>query len=290
MLYFAFGCKTRPLGGEWNPKAVVAVTFSIDDQRFTILRRGPSFSLFDSSGTLLWATSDQGELRTRFSALVSFALPLASQQGENKQARPAFFFLPLFIDQDGSWGSSWQSFDSLGEFKDWQKPTIELMLGIRGSDYWQTYADLSDIKSKIDDFQREKKIVEETRKRLTEKFPKRPWYRDALAFRQELTALETRASKLASEQQQVESDRLDLVSSRDTLKSQMMLIEAALQEHDGDMRFLDERRAQHEIVCPTCGTAHEHSFHARSGGRSRRSTPTTRALRAQTRRSSEATR
>ena len=102
MLYHAFGCKTRSLGGEWDPRAVVAVTFSVDTQQYTILRRASTFSMFDSSGVMLWATNEQGYLRSRFSDLIPFILPLVSQQDETKQARPAFFFLPLFVDQDGS--------------------------------------------------------------------------------------------------------------------------------------------------------------------------------------------
>src|SRR5665647_78826 len=136
MLYHAFGCKIRPLGGEWDPRSVVAVTFSIDERTYSVLRRGSAFGLFDSSGAMLWATNDQGDFRVRFSELVPFVLPLVSQQGDTKQARPAFFFLPLLVDQDGSWGHNWQTFDGLGEFRQWQKPTIDLMLGIRSSEYW----------------------------------------------------------------------------------------------------------------------------------------------------------
>jgi hypothetical protein len=263
MLYHAFGCKTRPLGREWNPRTVVAVTFTVDDQQLTILRRGPAFSLFDDAGVMLWATEDQGDLRARFSSLVPFVLPLVSQRGDSKQARPAFFFVPLFIDQDGSWGNSWNTFDGLREFRDWQKATIDLMLGISSSEFWKTFADLQSAKTKVEDLAREKKILEDTRKRLSEKFPKVPWFRDALAFRRELSSLETRASSLAKQQQQLEAGHLDSLNAQNTLTSQMAMIESALLEHSADMQFLDERRGNGEIICPTCGTSHEHSFHSR---------------------------
>jgi uncharacterized Zn finger protein (UPF0148 family) len=263
MLYHAFGCKVKPLGPDWNPRAVVAVTFSIEDTRYTIFRRGQIFALFDSDGVMLWATDDQGDLRAKFSALIPFILPLVSQQGETKQARPAFFFLPSFIDQDGSWGSSWQTFDSLGEFREWQKPTIELMLSIRDSEYWQTFAALSKARTRVDELTREEKILDDTRKRLSEKFPNKPWFRDALAFRRELSDLEVKVSALASQQQRTESDRLDLMAAQETIRSQIALIESALREHAQDMHFLDESRTNGEIICPTCGTSHENSFHSR---------------------------
>jgi hypothetical protein len=262
-MYQAFGCKTKTLGGEWDPKAVVAVTFSIEDVSYTILRRGIAFGLFDANGMMLWSTKDQSELRSRFSDLVSFVLPLSTQLGDTKQARPAFFFLPLFIDQDGSWGNAWHTFDGLGEFREWQKPTIELMLGIRGSEYWKIFAKLSKHKTDAEDLQREIKVLEDTRKRLSDKFPPKPWFRDAMRFRKELATFEARVSELATRQQHLESQRMDLMNTRETLKSQIVLIETALQEHSSDMRFLDERRADGEMLCPTCGTAHENSFYSR---------------------------
>ncbi len=263
MLFYAFGCKTRALGAEWDPRTVVAVTFSTGEARYTILRRGGVFSLFDSAGTLLWVTDDSGELRSRFSALTAFVLPMMTQQGDVKQARPPFFFLPSYIDQDGGWGHSWQTFDGLGEFREWQKPTIELMLGIRGSEYWETAADLSAAKRRAEDLEREERIVKDTRKRLSDKFPRRPWFRDALTFKRELAQLEARASSLSVQQQQLEVERTDLANAQSTLESQVALIDGALKEHAPDMQFLDERRREGEIVCPTCGTAHENSFHSR---------------------------
>ncbi len=263
MLYYAFGCRTRPLGGEWSPRTIVAVTFSIDNVTYTILRRSSTFSLFDSEGILMWATNDAGDLRNHISSLLAFVLPLTSQQGESKQARPPFFFIPFFIDQDGSWGSTWQTFDSLAEFRAWQKPTIELMLGIRGSDYWAVYAEITKLKREMEDLLREKKVLANTRLRLSDKFPKKPWFRDALTFKQDLVVLEGRVSQLATTQQQLEAQRIDARSSQDTLKSQIGLIESALREHSADMRYLDSQPIDRSIICPTCGTTHEHSFHSR---------------------------
>ena len=112
MIYEAFGCKTRPLGAEWDSGAVTVVSFALGESKYHMLRRGMMFALFRHDGELEWALDDAGELRKRFSELFEFVLPLTNQKGESRQARPAFFFLPHFIDQDGGWNAFWQTFQS----------------------------------------------------------------------------------------------------------------------------------------------------------------------------------
>lgn len=263
MLYYAFGCKTRPLGSEWDRNAAVLVRFSIGEISYRILRRDNMFALFRNDGTLLWATDDHGQLRDQLAQLLRFNLPLTNQKGEPRQARPAFFFLPTFIDQDGSWGSEWDTFESLREFANWQKPTIELALGIRGSEYWQTVSDLSAAKKAAAEIDAQTRAVTDARERLERKWPNVPWFKDALSFRRELKELEEHAGVLAREQDELRNQCVEAASAREALCAQVALLDEALVSHKGDMAFLDRKPIGQNIVCPTCGTPHEHSFFER---------------------------
>jgi hypothetical protein len=263
MLFHAFGCKVKPLGKEWDSGATVAVQFSLEDTPYTMLRRSEIFALFNHDGTLGWATDDAGDLRLHLSKLLDFSLLLTTQNGEARQARPAFFFVPTFIDQDGSWLLNWDTFDNLGEFKNWKKPTVELALGIRPSKYWQVVTDLNVARRRVEDVRKEQQAFADARKRLAEKFPRIPWFTDALTFRRELKELEVRAGSLAKEQSAVRDELVEAAAGRDTLKAQIQLMDEALASHNADMRYLSGRRVGEDIICPTCGTAHEHSFFER---------------------------
>lgn len=263
-LFSAFGCKTRPLGDEWDKTAIVAVEFVVDEQRFIMLRRGTVHTLLDSDGEVLWATSDAGELRDKFSQLVDFVLTLTSSKtNEIRLARPAYFFVPFFIDQDGSWDSSWRTFSNLGEFQQWDTPTLDIALGIRPSEYWQTTSELAATERELGELIKEQSVLEGARLKLAEKFPRVPWYRDAITFRKELKELEDKAGKLAIEQDAVRSQFTEMRAQRDALRAQVQLIENALMAHAQDMQFLEAYEVGEDIVCPTCGTPHEHSFHER---------------------------
>jgi uncharacterized Zn finger protein (UPF0148 family) len=262
MIFHAFGCKINPVGKEWDRGATVAVRFSLDDAQQVILRRDDMFALFGTDGTLIWATQDSGNLRDRFSLLFNFVLLLTSH-GEPKLARPAFFFVPTFIDQDGSWLLKWDTFQSLAEFQGWQKPTIELAMGIRTSEYWRARSDLNSKKSKAEEIKKEQMIFANARKGLERKFPRIPWFTDGIRFRRELKELESQAGSLAVQQSSVRDECAEAAAARDMLGAQVQLIDRALAAHAADMRFLDTRRIGEDIVCPTCGTAHEHSFYER---------------------------
>lgn len=263
-LFTAFGCATRPLGGEWDKDAVIAVEFNVEGQDYTMLRRGTVHTLFDSRHSVVWATAESGELRDKLSSLLGFSLSLtANKSTEIRQARPAFFFVPFFVDQDGSWDSSWRTFQRLGEFQQWERPTLDLALGIRPPEYWQASNQLAAKRRELDDVVREQKVLENARSKLAERFPRAPWYRDAMTFRRELRELETQAGRLAIEQDAVRCRAAETAATRDSLQAQVRLLDSALSAHAADMVFLDGYEVGNDIICPTCGTSHEHTFHER---------------------------
>lgn len=263
-LFAAFGCNTRPLGSEWDKDTVVAVEFNSEGRKYTMLKRGGMHTLFDENNLVEWTTADSGELRDNLSKLLGFALTLqANRTNENRLARPAFFFVPFFIDQDGSWDSSWRTFQSLGEFQNWERPTLDLALGIRPPEYWTASSELAVKKRELDDIVSEQKVLESAKNKLSERFPKMPWFRDAMTFRRELKVLETQAGELAISQDAIRSRAAEASASKDTLTAQIRLLDGALGTHTSDMVFLDSYEVGNDIICPTCGTAHEHSFHER---------------------------
>jgi hypothetical protein len=92
-------------------------------------------ALFAPDGSIIWAGTDQSEYRNIIAKLLDFNLQLTPKQGPARLARTSFFFVPTYIDQDGSWESGWATFQNLGEFKDWQASTVDFYLGVRPPKY-----------------------------------------------------------------------------------------------------------------------------------------------------------
>lgn len=260
-LFFAFGCNVRPFGKEWDKSSIAAVEFQIEGTVYTMLRNGMVFALFDDAGSIMWAVSDEGKLRDKISELFDFSLALiTSQNNEVRKARPAFFFVPFYIDQDGSWDAPWRTFQSLGEFRQWDIPTIDLALGIRSPDYWRKFGQLSERKRELEDARSEQRVLAGTREKLAKQFPVVPWHRDAMSFRREIRELEFQAGDLASWRDNLIGRVTEAAAVRDSLVAQVQLAESALHSHAEDMQFLEAFKVGDSIECPTCGTEHKNSF------------------------------
>jgi hypothetical protein len=106
-------------------------------------------------------------------------------------------------------------------------------------------------------------VLERARARLEKNYPKKSWYRGGLHFRTELKILEEQSARLAREQISLSDSAAEIASSSASVDAQIALVEAALREHTKDMDFLSGHAAEPTIFCPTCGTAHENSFHER---------------------------
>lgn len=263
-LFFAFGCNVRQFGNEWDKNAVTAVEFQIGNASYTMLRSGGIFTLFDAFDSVIWAVSDESELREKICGLLDFPLVLtANQTNEVRKARPAFFFIPFYIDQDGSWDAPWRTFQSLGEFRQWDVPTIDLALGIRPSEYWRKFGQLSEKKRELEDARTEQRVLAGTRQKLAKQFPSVPWHSDAISFRRELREFETHARNLAVWQDALMGRVAEAAATKDSLLAQVQLAEDALISHSKDMQFLESFKIGASIECPTCGTEHTNSFSER---------------------------
>ncbi|AUT67021.1 hypothetical protein SAMN05192544_1001280 [Paraburkholderia hospita] len=261
-LFAVFGCETRSMGKVWDSQTHAAVDFELEDHQYRMLRAGDLFALF-TAGELLWATRSKGALRDKLSELFDFVLPLTTKSEGVKLARPSLFFLPFFIDQDGSWDAGWNTFLRLNEFQLWQKPTIELALDIRSSAYWKAFSELSEERRAGEALAQEHSVLKKARENLSELFPRKPWFVDGIAFRRELRELESQASDLSERQDKLRAELTEVTTARDVLITQLSLLEEALRDHQQDMVFLDEHSTENELVCPTCGTHHAASFHQR---------------------------
>ena len=263
MLFYPLACAIRELGPQWTKDFTALVTFSVDDVDYRALKSGNVMALFASDGKLIWAGTDQSEYRDVLAGILNFNLQLTPQQGDAKLARISFFFMPTYIDQDGSWESGWSTFKNLGEFKDWQPSTIDFFLGVHPARYWTVVAELSSAKNKSTQVIAEQAVLQRARTRLEKNYPVKSWYRGGLHFRTDLRILEEQSAKLSREQIQLRDSAAEIASSSASVDAQLALVEAAFREHTKDMAFLGDHASEPAIICPTCGTLHENSFHER---------------------------
>jgi hypothetical protein len=232
-LYWVFGCKTRKRDvGMWDPDTVAALEFTYGDHDYMVVRDGKRLGMFDANDQLIFSAENMGTWSKHLGAFFGFELKLKRPQTTTfAQAGPEYMFMPFYMDQDGSWGPGWETFEQLTQFSNWKGATFESFIGMHPNAYFQA-----------------KHLSSEIGERVNERS-------------KELEAQRV-AFKLVQEQVRIRWQLLGLVNSREKVQSELKLALGAYNELKGDFAYLADRAGE-EMECPTCGTVHENSFHAR---------------------------
>lgn len=263
-LYWVFGCNTRKRdAGAWDPDTIVGLDFKFGEKLYFVLRDGKRLGMFGTDGNLLFAADSLGNWSRELGRFFGFQLQLKRpNQGNFSQAGPDYMFLPFYMDQDGGWGPDWDNFDGLTQFADWKASTFESFLGLRPNAYFEAKQLSTELAGKLRDREGELAAQRSAFKRVEEVLPRQIPSLNAGAFRVELAELARKATRLQQDQVKLRGQLLAFVNLRDKVEAEMKLASNAYTELRGDLSFLAEQGGK-AIECPTCGTVHENSFHAR---------------------------
>lgn len=263
-LYWVFGCKTRKRDvGMWDPDTVVALEFMYGDKNYMVVRDGKRLGMFGAKDQLLFSAENMSAWSKQLGAFFGFELKLKRPQTATfSQAGPEYMFMPFYMDQDGSWGAGWETFEQLTQFSNWRGATFESFIGMRPNAYFQAKHLSTEIGERANERRKELEAQRAAFKRVQDVLPKNLPSLNFAAFRSELAELSRKATKLLQEQVRIRGQLLGLVNTREKVQSEMKVALAAYNELKGDFAYLTGR-ASEAIECPTCGTVHENSFHAR---------------------------
>ncbi len=263
-LYWVFGCKARKRDvGMWDPDTVAALEFLYGDKSYMVVRDGKRLGMFGANDQLLFSAENMGAWSKHLGAFFGFELKLKRPQTATfSQASPEYMFMPFYMDQDGSWGAGWETFEQLTQFSDWKAATFESFIGMRPNAYFQAKHLSAEIGERASERRRELDAQRAAFKRVQDILPKNLPALNFSAFRSELAEIGRKATKLQQEQVRIRGQLLGLVNSREKVQSELKVALNAYNELKGDFAYLADRAGE-AIECPTCGTVHENSFHAR---------------------------
>jgi len=260
-LFVTLGAK--PLGTleQWDPQTISAVRFKLDGESFTVIHRSGTRSLHDSFGKLLKATDSHVVWAKTFSTLVGFKLMLTSKKtGQGVLADPACFFLPFFIDQDGSWREKWDTFPATNQYAAPVRSILEYFSGIKPAQYYELKSEHSAMSKEADARVSEMKLLERARGRLSQTLPMGTVQLSEAGFEEEIRLLTVEANELNGIQETLRAKHVREGEVVASINHQIQTAFASLREYAGDQKYLASMGNAHEIVCPTCGAEHEQSF------------------------------
>lgn len=263
-IYITFGANPGKISQDWkdlNP--VSLVKFSIDDTKYSILKDGKIFAIFDDSDKLIRTFSSvTTELGPFIANLLDFKLKLTDKQNKSMIPPPAFIFLPFYIDQDMSWSSTWNAFGPLQQFSNPKESVTLYHVGIRPNEYYEAQADLNAYELARVKLDEERKITSSLLKNLKEKLSAVDFNVDPEEFKEDIKELLVECESLKGKEELHKNKVVDLYNKKIVLETQINITEAALSEANKDYDYATSK-LEHTVECPTCGAEYENSFAAR---------------------------
>lgn len=258
-LFIALGAYPAGALDRWSKDAAALVEFTLDGIAYHVVQHHNHRALFSAGGRLEFASANATDWGRSFSELIGFNLVLTDKQMKSVTGDARTFFLPFYINQDGSWLSDWSTFVNLQQYNKVVESVLEYFTGVKPPEYYELNSQRLVRLKELAEFRGEEKIIRNIKDRLGKTLPLYGPKTVPVVFDQDIARLTQEITALNVEQEKL---RNTLVRERETAESlalQTKMAEHALAHYDSDAEFL--RTEKHEVlICPVCHAEHDKTF------------------------------
>lgn len=258
-LYIALGAYPAGELDRWSKDTTTLVEFSLDGVVYHVVQQNNHRALFGAGRQLEFAFANATDWGRSFADLIGFNLVMTDKRMKSVTGDARTFFLPFYINQDGSWQSDWSTFVNLQQYHKAVESVLDYFTGVKPPEYYELNSRKLVFQKELGEHRSEEKIIRNIKDRFGKTVPldgpktlPDVFNQDVARLTQEITALNAEQEKL----------RNILVRERETAESlalQTKMAEQALAHYDSDAAFL--RAEPHEVlVCPVCHAEHNKTF------------------------------
>lgn len=263
-LYQTFGAEPQNIHPNWKEaNAISLVHFTIDGEKYSIIKSNKVYCLFDSASVKLEQFNRVSELGNYIAKLLDFKILLPNRDGEIVTPPPAYLFLPYYADQDKSWTSNWSSFSKL-YLPNAKLDIINYHTGIRPNQYYEAKNELGIVNDGIQVVEKDITIVRSLLKNLKEKLSQIDFSISIDDFQEEIKELLIACEELNKTQNKHKQALTLLYNQKIKLEAQLEITQRALIETNKDYAFAINE-IDDNVLCPSCGADYENNFAERFG-------------------------
>ncbi|MFD2677833.1 hypothetical protein [Camelimonas lactis] len=258
-LFTALGAIPTGELDRWSKDAAILVEFSIDETGYYVVQQRNHRGLFDAAGNLCFASANATDWGRRFADLIGFNLVLADQQSNSVRGDARAFFLPFYINQDGSWLANWSTFTALQQYRKPVDSVLEYFTGVKPPVYYELNSQKLARQKELAELRGEENVIKSIRDRFCKIVPVDGPKTMPDIFKQDIARLTEEITALNVEQEKLRYTLVREKEAAESLDLQVQMAEQALAHYDSDAVFL--QREPHEVlVCPICHAEHDKSF------------------------------
>lgn len=246
-IYHTLGAESFLDKDTLSGNVVFVVNFSVRGIQYTMLRSDNFFKLFDQEYSLILKTDSSAELARELYKLFDFSVYLPSRK-ENKLsiAPPAYAYMLNYIDQDHMQGSTFSSFDRLGQFTNYKVDLLYCHFGLFNEKYFSLTIKKDKLNDQIKEKESELSILSGMLKKIREEIP-RAIPEDVESLRIELNKREADYRAVYSELKKIKDK---LTNLRNTQAELLVSLDNVRTHIRSEERELTEVLKDHN--CPLC--------------------------------------
>lgn len=198
-LYHALGAESK-FDTKFNAaNKVFILEFLCGDERWTILRMGTTYSLYDFKEKPIWKCYRSRDLARRLFDTFGFRVMLPNRVDESLElAPPAFSYLSSYIDQEGISGSEFDSFNNLGQYKNAKADLFYTYVGAIDDRYYELVTRKRDLVVEVTTLDQQMKLNNAMILRVDEQLGGCPYAGSMESLLQELTFRESEYSQITA--------------------------------------------------------------------------------------------
>ncbi|MDO7887949.1 hypothetical protein [Hymenobacter cheonanensis] len=259
-LFIALGARPKGKLDKWDEDAISVVIFSVDGEQYKVVHQIGNRALFNQDNELIVASGNFREWSDAFAKVVGFNLVLNNKNSGSALADPKCFFLPFYINQDGSWQASWDTFSGLQQYKSPSAAIIDYFTGIKPPKYYEINSSKSLLQKTLDDLHQEQKLLKRTRMRFDEKMTLSGPKVQSGNFETEIAMLTSEVNAINKKQELLRESAVREQEILHNISVQINLANDTLAVYEKDVNYLKKSESHTQLECPTCGVIHEKSF------------------------------
>lgn len=243
---------------KWDDNAISVVKFAINQSEYLAIYQRGYRALFNDD-KLIFASNKSVDWSNSLAQILGFNLLLLDKQSQPIIGDMKSFFLPFYINQDGSWQSGWDTFTGLQQFKAPITPILEYFSGIKPPSYYEISAKRTQLQSLTEELRKEHKFLEKSKARFQQSFSLSGPKLEESNFEIEIEQLTREVTELNKAQEKLKSTAVNEKELLNSIHLQINLANDALKVYESDNKYI-RSESRENLLCPTCGAEHKESF------------------------------
>ena len=267
-IYYALGADLSQYVSDWQNLSIVTILdFEYNNSLYTMFRLKNNIILHNCVTNAIQIFKSLKELKDFYNEFFDMKLKLSLTINNDDNLHIPYaqaLFMPFYIDQDQGWSNMWNSFKSIGIYKDGKKEILEFYTGVKTNDYYK----LKNEKTNKEKIIKEIKVEQANCKLVIDTNLKH--FNNIVAvnanikeFKENIDALMQELNKVQKNKNTIKAELLSVYNKKNEILDELQNVKSVLKDLEKDKAYMLENFCSDVIVCPTCGVVHENNSQVR---------------------------